>query len=154
MIFPVETVHRPSLQTTDNDTNMNMIVKNQNVILLLLAVLMLFSGCGNKKQVMEKPDHLINRITLVNILAESYLIESTLQMTPSDTISKEVLAQQYYKNLFDRYHITNEQFESSIAYYVSEEKSEEKLLNDAATLIVSKKSELVLPDSASADFPY
>lgn len=154
MIFPVETVHRPSLQTTDNDTNMNMIVKNQNVILLLLAVLMLFSGCGNKKQVMEKPDHLINRITLVNILAESYLIESTLQMTPSDTISKEVLAQQYYKNLFDRYHITNEQFESSIAYYVSEEKSAEKLLNDAATLIVSKKSELVLPDSVSDGLPY
>lgn len=115
---------------------------------------MLFSGCGNKKQVMEKPDHLINRITLVNILAESYLIESTLQMTPSDTISKEVLAQQYYKNLFDRYHITNEQFESSIAYYVSEEKSAEKLLNDAATLIVSKKSELVLPDSVSDGLPY
>jgi len=128
--------------------------KISHIIILFWIFATLLSGCGNKKQVMEKPDHLINRITLVNILAESYLIESTLQMTPPDTISKEVLAQQYYKDLFDRYHITNEQFESSIAYYVSEEKSAEKLLNDAATLIVSKKSELVLPDSVSDGLPY
>ena len=125
--------------------------KTQNVILLLLTVLILFSGCKSKKQMMEKPDNLINRITLVNILAESYLIESTLQMTPTDSISKDNLARLYYKDLFDRYHITNEQFKASMAYYVSEEKSSEKLLNDASALIVSKKSELTLPDSTSFD---
>ena len=130
---------------------MNNMVKTQNVILLLLAVVTLFSGCKSKKQMMEKPDNLINRITLVNILAESYLIESTLQMTPTDSISKDNLARLYYKDLFDRYHITNEQFKASMAYYVSEEKSSEKLLNDASALIVSKKSELTLPDSTSFD---
>jgi hypothetical protein len=93
---------------------------------------------------MEKPDKLINRVTLVNILAESYLIESTLQMVPKDSINKEDLARLYYKDLFDRYQITNEQFESSIAYYISEEKSAEKLLNDASALIVSKKSEMAM----------
>ena len=116
----------------------------QKTASVLVAVAVLFSGCNSKKQVMEKPDHLINRITLVNILADSYLIESTLQMTGSDTISKDDLARLYYKDLFDRYHITNEQFESSVAYYISEEKSAEKLLNDAAALIVSKKTEMSL----------
>ena len=114
--------------------------------LVLLAAGVFFTACNSKKLVMEKPDHLINRITLVNILAESYLIESTLQMAPSDSISKSDLARFYYKDLFDRYQITNEQFESSVAYYISEEKSAEKLLNDAAALIVSKKSELTLPN--------
>ena len=102
---------------------------------------------------MEKPDHLINRITLVNILAESYMIESYLQMTPYDSIAKDELARQYYKDLFQRYKITNEQFESSIAYYVSEEKSAEKLLNDASTMIVSKKSDMFATEEADADLP-
>ena len=127
---------------------MNNIIHNKfsRFVLVPLVALVLFAGCNNKKQMMEKPDNLINRITLVNILADSYLIESTLQMSSPDSIRKEDLARQYYKDLFDRYHITNEQFESSVAYYVSEEKSAEKLLNDAATLIVSKKTEMLASD--------
>ncbi len=123
--------------------------KLSHIILILLAVATLLTGCHDKKQVMEKPDKLINRITLVNILAESYLIESTLQMSGVDSLGKDKRAQLYYKDLFDRYHITNEQFESSIAYYISEEKSAEKLLNDASALIISKKSEFTLPDTAA-----
>jgi len=116
------------------------------LFILIAAVMMVLSGCNDKKKVMKKPPHLINRITLVNILAESYLIESTLQMTVPDTIRKEELARRYYKDLFDRYKITNEQFESSVAYYVSEEKSAEKLLSDASALIVNKKNELMIDD--------
>lgn len=127
---------------------MNNIIHNKfsRFVLVSLVALVLFAGCNSKKQMMEKPDNLINRITLVNILADSYLIESTLQMSSPDSIRKEDLARQYYKDLLDRYHITNEQFESSVAYYVSEEKSAEKLLNDAATLIVSKKTEMLASD--------
>lgn len=116
------------------------------LFILIAAAMMVLSGCNDKKKVMKKPPHLINRITLVNILAESYLIESTLQMTVPDTIRKEELARRYYKDLFDRYKITNEQFESSVAYYVSEEKSAEKLLSDASALIVNKKNELMIDD--------
>ena len=116
---------------------------------LIAAMLIVLSGCNDKKKVMKKPPHLINRITLVNILAESYLIESTLQMTVPDSISKDELARRYYKDLFDRYHITSEQFESSVAYYVSEEKSAEKLLNDASALIVNKKNEMMIDESNS-----
>ena len=126
---------------------MNNITPRLSVIIFaLLTITILISGCNSKKQMMEKPDNLINRITLVNILADSYLIESTLQVSPNDSIRRDELARQYYKDLFDRYHITDEQFESSVSYYISEEKSAEKLLNDAAVLIVSKKSELVMPD--------
>ena len=120
--------------------------KITTTLIASFVLLSCFSGCNSKKQVMEKPDNLINRITLVNILADSYLIESTLQMSPNDTLSKDELARLYYKDLFDRYHITNEQFESSVAYYISEEKSAEKLLNDAATLIVSKKTEMSMAE--------
>ena len=114
------------------------------LIAVMAAVVLVLAGCNDKKKVMKKPPHLINRITLVNILAESYLIESTLQMTVPDSIGKDELTRRYYKDLFDRYHITREQFESSVAYYVSEEKSAEKLLNDASALIINKKNEMIL----------
>ncbi len=117
---------------------MNKLTK---ILILVVALAAILAGCKSKKHVMEKPDNLINRITLVNILAESYMIESTLQMTIPDTIGKDELARRHYKELFDRYHITNEQFESSIAYYISEEKSASKLLNDASALLVSKRSD-------------
>ena len=120
--------------------------KITTILIASLMLLACLSSCNSKKQVMEKPDNLINRITLVNILADSYLIESTLQLSPNDTLSRDELARLYYKDLFDRYHITNEQFESSVAYYISEEKSAEKLLNDAATLIVSKKTEMSMAE--------
>lgn len=113
----------------------------------IAAIVLVLSGCNDKKKVMKRPPHLINRITLVNILAESYLIESTLQMSTPDSIGKDELARRYYKDLFDRYHITSEQFESSVAYYISEEKSAEKLLNDASALIVNKKNEMMIDDN-------
>lgn len=128
--------------------------KSAYILIPLCLLLTLFSSCKSKKHVMEKPDNLINRITLVNILAESYIIESTLQFTPTDSIPKDELARRYYKDLFDRYHITNKQFESSIAYYVSEEKSAEKLLNDASALIISKKGELFVNDTIPSNLPY
>ncbi len=121
------------------------------LLALIAAMLMVLSGCNDKKKVMKRPQNLINRITLVNILAESYLIESTLQMTIPDSIGKDELARRYYKDLFDRYHITSEQFESSVAYYVSEEKSAEKLLNDAAALIVNKKNEMMIDNNPEND---
>ena len=122
--------------------------KIKTILISSVALMTFFPSCNSKKHVMEKPDNLINRITLVNILAESYLIESTLQLTPADSVlGKSDLARLYYKDLFDRYNITNEQFESSVAYYISDEKSAEKLLNDASALIVSKKSEMTMPDN-------
>lgn len=130
----------------------NIVQRVHTIVLILFALLTLFAGCKSKKHVMEKPDHLINRITLVNILAESYIIESYLQLSPVDSVPKDEMARRYYKDLFDRYKITNEQFESSIAYYISEEKSAEKLLNDASALIVSKKSDLI--DTTGLNLPY
>ena len=132
----------------------NIAQRVHTIVLILLALLTLFAGCKSKKHVMEKPDHLINRITLVNILAESYIIESYLQMSPPDSISKNEQARRFYKDLFDRYKITNEQFEASVAYYISEEKSAERLLNDASALIVSKKSDLFDTDTLGINLPY
>lgn len=117
------------------------------ILLILLIATLLTIGCRNKRQVQKKPDNLINRNTMVNILAESYLIESTIHIMNNDTVDKTVLSRQYYKELFDRYGITREQFVNSVEYYLGEESSAEKILSDASKAITEKRKALNLPDS-------
>lgn len=95
---------------------------------------------------MDKPDNLIGRSTMVKILADCYIIESTVHTSP-DSINRVVVTQEYYRELFNRYQITREQFISSMEYYVSEESSAEKLLTDASNLIAQKRKELAISDT-------
>ncbi|MCQ2275912.1 MAG: DUF4296 domain-containing protein [Bacteroidales bacterium] len=116
----------------------------RSLYILIAIVLVCFASCKSKKQVLDKPEGLINRSTMVKIIADSYIIESTVHLS-ADTISKSELAQKYYKELFQRYNITREQFVSSINYYVSEESSAEKLLSDASKLIEKKRESYHIP---------
>lgn len=109
----------------------------KNILFTILALLVTFCCCSNKKQVLDKPEDLINRNTMVKIIAECYLIESTVN-TDTGTVPKDKLTQLYYNELFHRYKITREQFMHSLDYYVSEESSAEKLLTDASTIITKK----------------
>ncbi len=95
------------------------------------------SSCKNKKQVLDAPEDLISRNKMVNIIADAYLIESTIHLTP-DSIPKREITQQYYKELFQRYNITRDQFVRSLNYYVSEQSSAEKLLMEASALVTEK----------------
>ncbi len=107
---------------------------------LFIFCLILCTNCRNKKQVLDKPDNLISRNTIVKIIADSYLIESTIHLSP-DSIDRSEKTQLYYKELFNRYKVTREQFIQSIDYYVSEESSAEKLLSEASALIAQKCKE-------------
>lgn len=108
----------------------------QYFILTLTVLILLCCGCKSKKQVLDKPEGLINRSTLTEILAEAYVIESTVHLS-ADSINKRDLTQQFYKELFERHHITKKQFESSLDYYIADETTSEKLLTE-----VSKKIEI------------
>jgi len=122
-------------------------MRKQALFFILITILATLTGCYNKSQIQEKPDDLIPRDKMVNLIAESYIIESTVHTTTSDTVNKVELTKEYYRELFNRYHVTRKQYVSSIEYYVSEESSAEKLLSDASLVITKKKKALNLPDS-------
>ena len=82
---------------------------------------------------------------MVHIIAESYIIESTIHLAP-DPMDRRTLTREYYKELFNRYKITREQFVHSIDYYVSEESSAEKLLSDASALVTKMRKDHNIPD--------
>lgn len=114
----------------------------RHLLILFALILLLCSSCKSKKQVLDKPDDLISRNTLAEIIAEAYTIESTVHLS-NDSINKRDITQAYYKELFNRYHITRQQFESSINYYIADQTTADKLLSDAATFIEKRKKEYV-----------
>lgn len=120
----------------------------KHLLYILLIVSTCFTMSCNKKQVQERPENLINRKTLVNLIAESYIIESYLQVAP-DSINRFDLTAAYYKDLFNRYHVTREQFVSSMKYYLGDEDSAEKLLSEASAIISKKHKESATADSTA-----
>lgn len=114
------------------------------IIVILCGILMLCCGCKSKKQVLDKPEGLIPRSTMVEIIAECYMIEGTIETAPEGQ-NRADLTRSYYKDLFKRYNITKEQFVNSVNYYVSEESSAKKLLSDASDLVMKKRKELDVP---------
>ncbi len=123
-------------------------MKRNIAFLPLILSMLLFAGC-HKKQVQEKPENLIGRSTMVKLIAESYLIESVVGMNPEDTLDRFRSTKEYYKDLFDRYSVTREQFNRSVEYYMGDEEDAEKLLSEASTLIMKKKQEMALQDTVT-----
>lgn len=125
----------------------------RRLLLIALAMACAAAGCYNKKQVQEKPEGLINRNTMVKLIAESYLIESDIHTLPDTAADRGELTRQYYRELFNRYNVTRQQFIASINYYIGEETSAEKLLDDASQLLVTKRHALNLPDTTAPPPP-
>ena len=113
------------------------VVKNRPFLLAFLVIATLFVAC-NKKQLTPKPDHLIPFNQMVEIMAESYLIESMIYFLPPDS-DKIVITQTLYNDLFVKNNISKNQYNSSIKYYLADKISAEKLLNAVSDQIATKR---------------
>lgn len=127
-------------------------MKKSYLWLLLIPIMMLAAGC-HKKQVQKKPDNLISRNTMVKILADCYVIESIVSFNPADTLNRYQSTKAYYKELFNRYQITREQFNTSLQYYMGDEDQSSKILSEASELVAKKKKEMVLKDTTQLANP-
>ena len=127
-------------------------MKRTYLWILLIPIMLLAAGC-HKKQVQKKPDNLISRNTMVNIIAECYIIEGIVSFNPADTVDRFESTKAYYKDLFDRYHVTREQFNTSVQYYMGDEDQADKILSEASSLVSKKKKEFAAADTATTADP-
>ena len=121
-------------------------MKRTYLWILLIPIMMIAAGC-HKKQVQKRPDNLISRNTIVNIIAECYIIESMVSYNPPDTINRFESTKAYYKDLFNRYNVTREQFNTSVQYYLGDEDQANKILTEASELVIKKKKEMDVTDT-------
>ena len=118
-------------------------MKRTYLWILLIPIMLLAAGC-HKKQSQKKPDNLINRNTLINIIAETYIIESLITLNPPDTINQVESSRGYYHDLFERYHITREQFNASMQYYMGDEDAANQIIREANEIIAKKQKKMAI----------
>ena len=82
------------------------------------AVLLLLAGlsCSNRNEV-RKPGVFIEEQQMIDILADSYLIEAQLNVMKSEGVDVDNLPVDYYAQLFEHYGITDSIFEQNLYYY-------------------------------------
>jgi hypothetical protein len=114
-------------------------VKNRPLLLALLVFATLFVAC-NKKRLTPKPDHLIPFNQMVEVMADSYLIESMIYFLPPDS-NKITITQTLYNDLFVKNKISKNQYNSSIKYYLADQILAEKLLNAVSDKISTKRKQ-------------
>jgi len=112
-------------------------MKNAKVFTLIFFGLLTITGC-HKKQIMDKPAHLIPYDKLVNIIVDSYLIESYVYMAPNDS-DKEEMTKALYYDMFKRYKVTKDEFVSSIDYYFGDEDIANKMMTEASKRFAEKR---------------
>ncbi|GEM_PF-760711 len=112
-------------------------VKMNNKYLALLLITVLFCAC-NKKQLTPKPGNLIPFDKMVNVMAESYVIESMIYYLPPDS-DKTIITKSLYSDLFTKNKISKDQFNSSIKYYLAEKSSAERILKAVSNKIDQKR---------------
>jgi hypothetical protein len=114
-------------------------MKKTKVITLLFFVLVTIAGC-HKKQILEKPERLIPYDKLVNIIADSYLIESNVYMAPQDS-DRVVMSKELYYDMFKSYKVTKDEFIASINYYLGDEDLANKMMAEASDRLAKKRKE-------------
>ena len=85
------------------------------LFIVILASLALAS-CGHKEKV-EKPRHFLSEQQMIDVLADSYLIEAELNQMKTEGKDVGALQRSFYEQLFDHYGITDSIFKENMNYY-------------------------------------
>ncbi|MDR1345328.1 MAG: DUF4296 domain-containing protein [Bacteroidales bacterium] len=117
-----------------------LLKKNRNktgIGIGLLALLLLLAGC-HKKQKLDKPDNLISRNIMLEMMADGYILEAMVYLAPPDT-DKGHYCEYLYAQMFDKYDIGKDAFVASLTYYLSEKDMATLFLQDAAKVMTKRR---------------
>lgn len=83
---------------------------------IFIGFLLVFIACKNNNRT-DAPENLIPRDQMVEVLRDMHLIEASIKLNNERKNNKEEYTYYYYQYLFDKYHITEEDFDISLLYY-------------------------------------
>ena len=103
----------------------------------LVFVLLFVFGCGNGA--VEKPDNLIEKEVMVDILYDLALIQSAESNNPSVFSQNEIKVNEM---IYKKYNIDSASFAQSNRYYASDPHNYQKLFKKVSERIAEKKEAL------------
>jgi hypothetical protein len=88
-------------------------------LLILIPILILLGGCypTHEENDTVPPDDLIEVEKMVNIIAEVEIAESALRQKQNYGHEINRLKEEYYTAIFNKYEVTKDQFDRSLAFY-------------------------------------
>lgn len=101
----------------------------------LLIFLVILVGC--KKELIKKPDHLIEKEKMANILCDLALLEAIRIQNPITSDSIKINSNDY---IFKKYKIDSIQFSQSNIYYATDYKEYKRMFEEIKTHLDKNKS--------------
>ena len=124
---------------------------------LFLSLSLLFSGCYkvNKEEV-KKPANLIPKEKMANLITDMEIIEGAAVYNKTHFPGYQEMKKEYYRSLFDRYHVTRKQVKASLDYYNSRGAEMAAIYDKALELLIQKQDELNREQQKAEEekFPY
>lgn len=123
----------------------------------IVFVLLLFSACGNKSKTFA-PDRLLTEQEMIDLMTDVQIIEAdinhqkTQEREANDSIKTEPkdfvrISEEYYRQLFEHYQITDSIFTQNIRYYTERPAVLEKIMDSVVQRLTKVQSESQRDDS-------
>lgn len=104
-------------------------MKSINYILLLFVLLFTAVSCDDP--VVEKPENLIKRDKMIDMMVDMHLAEATYQARRyEDTLLTNSSSTDFYYSVLQDYEVPDSVFEKSYVFYASKPKDFEKMYQD------------------------
>jgi heme oxygenase len=115
-------------------------------LLILLVLLSGLTACSNtgsdSGDVAATPKNLLDKEQFTNMLTDSYLIEAAIRQGVGKGQKAEELSKYYYPRLFEKYHISEDDFKANIKYYASQPELMQEIQTDMVNRLSLKEEEL------------
>jgi len=124
-----------------------MLLKNLKILKylcrlsLLLALVVMISSCGkNHQKNTKKPDNLIKKELLSDILLDVYIIESAIYYKTQKGADVVLYTTAYYNALFKKHNITKKQFSQSMSYYIETDNNASNIFLNVINKLMSMQT--------------
>lgn len=104
-------------------------------IIFLFALLGIFSNC--KDDLVEKPDNLIDKAVMMDIMYDMSLLDALKYQDPNSLVANNINPKSY---IYKKYKIDSLQFVKSSAYYAANYREYKKMFDDLSSRLKKEKS--------------
>ncbi len=112
-------------------------------ILFIGLLLFLLTGCTVKQQKGKKPKPFLDEKEMVDVLVDFRITESAIREMAAYGQDTKKMSAYYYRKMFEKHHITLEEFKANLNYYSQDPKQIHDIYSQVITRITEMQADLV-----------
>ena len=118
------------------------VLKMRNALIILAVIALTSCYTRHEQALIQPPDHLISKDTIVLILVDIEIAESALRQKQNEGHEIADMQEAYYHAIFTHYKISRGQYDSSMAYYRQDMEMMDELYERVITRLSVMESEI------------